>query len=126
MNLVRGMAERFSCKKAMTLTEMLIILAIIALIGGILIPSFQKARAKTRMAICLHNLRILRAAADNYSMFLVVPDTVEVSVDTLLKANYLLERMKCPEGDAGYNPFIIKDGPVCPSAAEFPDHKLKN
>lgn len=110
----------------MTLAEMVIVMAIISLVASMLIPSFYMATRKTRKAICLNNLRILQSVADQYSLSENVSDQTMVTQDILINTDYLIERMRCPEGDVAYQAFIIKDGPVCPRVDAFPDHKLED
>lgn len=113
-----------SNRKGMTLAEILIVVAIIGLVATMLIPSFNMAVKKTRRAICINNLRLLQGAADSYCMEQKVSDIIQVSEDDLSNTACLKERVRCPEGNIEYNPFIIRDGPVCPNSGSFPDHKL--
>ena len=110
----------------MTLVEIMIVMAIITLVASMLIPSFYRATRKTRKAICMNNLRTLQSVADQYSLSENVSDQTIVNQDSLINTGYLIERVKCPEGDVEYPAFIIKDGPVCPRIDAFPDHKLED
>ena len=51
-NLSRGGA-----KAAFTLIEVLVTIAVISLLAGILVPSLSKARQKSKLIICMSNLR---------------------------------------------------------------------
>lgn len=53
-------------KRAFTLIEMLVAVAIIALLAAILLPSLRTARAEARRAVCLSNLRQLGIATHMY------------------------------------------------------------
>ncbi len=51
---------------AFTLIEILVVVAIIALLVAILLPSLQRAREQAKIALCLSNLRSLGVAASAY------------------------------------------------------------
>jgi len=48
-----------SNKKGFTLVEIMIVVAIIALLAAIAIPSFMKSRQDSRRSACVNNLRLL-------------------------------------------------------------------
>jgi len=52
-----------SSRSGFTLIELLTVIAIIAVLAAILFPVFSQARAKSRQATCLANLKQLGAAA---------------------------------------------------------------
>jgi prepilin-type N-terminal cleavage/methylation domain-containing protein len=54
--------------KGFTLTEMMIVVAIIALLAAIALPSFMRAREKARSAAFIGNLRAVRSAFEIYSI----------------------------------------------------------
>lgn len=59
---------RLSRKRcAFTLTELLVVIGIVALLIGILLPSLAKAREASRKAACLSNLRSLTQALHMYA-----------------------------------------------------------
>jgi len=53
-------------RKGFTLIEILVVLAIIAILAAILFPVFARARAKARQAQCASNLRQLASAFEMY------------------------------------------------------------
>jgi general secretion pathway protein G len=59
-----GFAHR---KRAFTLIEILVVVAIIALLAAILFPAFQSARGKARSAVCQSNLKQIGAAIQMYT-----------------------------------------------------------
>lgn len=60
------MKNRFY-KKGFTLVELLVAIAIIALLVSILLPSLTKAREQARVAVCLNNLHQFGVALVTYS-----------------------------------------------------------
>lgn len=54
-------------KKAFTLIELLIVVAIIALLISILLPALQKSREAARQVYCLNNVRQMLVAASCYT-----------------------------------------------------------
>jgi prepilin-type N-terminal cleavage/methylation domain-containing protein/prepilin-type processing-associated H-X9-DG protein len=58
----------FLWKKAFTLVEMLVVMAIIALLMGILMPALCSARSQCKAIVCRSNLRQLVLANTGYAM----------------------------------------------------------
>ena len=53
-------------KRGFTLIELMIVVAIIAVLAGVLIPNFVHARSQTATAACESNLRAIATAAELY------------------------------------------------------------
>lgn len=54
-------------RRAFTLVEVLVVIAIIAVLVGLLLPTMRGARERARSVACLSNLRQLAVAAHSYS-----------------------------------------------------------
>lgn len=50
-----------------TLVELLVVVAVIALLIGLLLPALTKAREQGRLMVCLNNLRTITMAAQSYA-----------------------------------------------------------
>ena len=109
-------------RKGFTLVEIMIVVAIIALLAAIAIPSFMKSRTESRKSACINNLRLIDHAkqqlatasqtmTDNY-----VPGMDELT--PYLKGN---AKLTCPAGGT-YTINAITSNPVC----TVPGHVLRN
>ena len=54
-------------KKAFTLVDLLVVIAIIALLLAMLVPALNAARERTRELVCAANMRQLGMASHSYS-----------------------------------------------------------
>jgi len=54
-------------RKGFTLVEIMIVVAIIALLAAIAIPSFMKSRADSRKSACVNNLRLIDHAKQQFA-----------------------------------------------------------
>ncbi len=50
-----------------TLVELLVVVAVIALLIGLLLPALSKAREQGRLMVCLNNMRTITMAAQSYA-----------------------------------------------------------
>lgn len=56
-----------SCRRGFTLIELMVVIAVIALLIGILLPALGQAREEGRSAVCAANLRSMGLAWQLYS-----------------------------------------------------------
>ena len=54
--------------KTFTLIELMIVVAIIGILASILLPSLQKARERSKIALCVNNLKQLNTALHTYGI----------------------------------------------------------
>lgn len=84
-------------RKGFTLVEIMIVVAIIALLAAIAIPSFLKSRTESRKSACINNLRLLDHAKQMWATSTgayetATPDTT--AIDKYLKNG----TPTCPSG----------------------------
>jgi type II secretion system protein G len=63
---VRKPGDRHAGESGFTLIELMIVVAIIAILAGILIPNFVNARAQAQTSACESNLRAIATAMELY------------------------------------------------------------
>ena len=99
-------------KKGFTLIELMIVIAIIAILAAVLVPNFMRAREASRLTACKSNLKNISTAVETYSNDHdgVYPgNTAEKDLDgqehsglsTLVKT-YIGKALKCPAAAAHY------------------------
>jgi len=84
-------------KKAFTLIELLIVIAIISILAALLLPVFSTAREKARQSSCLNNMKQLSAAFMIYSQ----------------------------DSDASFPPALARDNPSAPLYASSWEYLLQ-
>ena len=62
-----GMRNNFKAVTGFTLTELLVVMAIIAVLAALLLPVLSNAKAKARRTVCLNNLRQVNLGIRMYS-----------------------------------------------------------
>jgi prepilin-type N-terminal cleavage/methylation domain-containing protein len=105
-----------------TLVEIMIVVAIIALLASIAIPNFIRARKNTNRNICIHNLRIIFDAAQELRIERPADPVVEDNIRPYLGRQLPDGVMpKCPVGGT-YGDF--ETIPTCTSQEQGFEHIL--
>ena len=87
-------------KKGFTLVEIMIVVAIIALLAAIAVPSFMNARSKSMQSSCQNNLRLIDGAMQQFA--LDYSNTLATAMTQLVGTNA-----------------YIKDTPVCKGGGSY-------
>jgi prepilin-type N-terminal cleavage/methylation domain-containing protein len=67
MQCLNSMKDVFGCRKSFTLVEMLVAIAIIAILAGILLAAVDEAKAKAQRMTCMDNLRQINLGVRMYA-----------------------------------------------------------
>ena len=98
-------------KSGFTLIEIMIVVLIIGLLAAIAIPSFARARARSRISVCVNNLRQIAAGIDQYAMENNLAETAAVALTDLVP-DYIKATPTCPAGGT-YTLTNIATAPTC-------------
>lgn len=104
--------------KAFTLVEIMIVVAIIALLAAVAIPNFVKSRRQTRLSACINNMRVIDNAIQQHLLANDMGDNQYGSValtDITGEGNFIVVAPKCPAA-AGAAYTIDAQGVHCPSS----------
>lgn len=97
-------------RKGFTLVEIMIVVAIIALLAAIAIPSFMKSRTESRKSACINNLRLIDHAKQQLGTSTNWPDATAMTLTDI--GPYLKSTPVCPAGGT-YTPGILATNPTC-------------
>lgn len=90
-------------KKGFTLIELMIVIAIIAILAAILIPNFIRARAQSQLAACESNLKNIATSLEMYSTdYNGNYPYGSTTADTVLTPNYMRTLPVCPIDSLSY------------------------
>ena len=96
-----------------TLVEIMIVVAIIALLAAIAIPNFVKARTNSQRSACMANLKQIAGAKANWAMEMKKSNTDTPADSDLFGASlYVRQKPACPGGGT-YTVDQIDTNPTC-------------
>lgn len=116
-------------KRGFTLVEIMIVVAIIALLTAIAIPAFLQYRRDARRGLCINNLRLIDHAKEVLAIKLDWTTGQNIGSGAVAWSNldpYIdgTNCLNCPETTPGthynYNP--IDSNPTCTVVGQFPEH----
>jgi type II secretion system protein G len=89
-------------KKGFTLIELMIVIAIIAILAAILVPNFLRARAQGQYTACQSNLKNIGTALEMYSVDNGgrYPNATQVTTNLIFTPTYLSKFPDCPSAGA--------------------------
>lgn len=117
------MLQKINTKKrgGFTLVEIMIVVAIIALLAAIAVPSFLRARKRSQATTTKNDLRLIDSAIDQYAIENNLTAGASVSSDAvklyLKTGTRLWTTMKPVVGDDSYSGFTVDSLPAVPTAA---------
>ena len=85
-------------KNGFTLIEILIVIAILAVLMALAIPNMMKARNSSQCKACLSNLREINQAKEQFAMEYGKQELDAVAWNDIVP-NYLKTKPKCPLGE---------------------------
>ena len=106
-------------RKGFTLVEIMIVVAIIALLAAIAVPSFVSARERSMQGRCVNNLRLISGAKDQYA--LQNDNTTPTALSDLTEYFAKEEELECP-AKGNYTLNALDADPTCdynPSKEQF-------
>ena len=93
-----------------TLVEIMIVVAIIAILAAVAIPNFIKYRQNSQAAACVSNLKQIEAAAEQAKM--AGNENPKYPTDLVGADKYIKNEPKCPAGGE-YTLGTEATGPTC-------------
>jgi prepilin-type N-terminal cleavage/methylation domain-containing protein len=103
------MLKRFQQARAgFTLIEIMIVVAIIAVLLAIAVPNFTRARERSRTKRCIANLKVIESAKEQWALETRAGPNAWVNLT----------------GSGGLVPRYIKTVPTCPSGGSYNENTM--
>ena len=115
--------ENLSCsqKYGFTLVEIMIVVAIIAIVATIAIPNYLRGGRRAQRNACVANLRTLEGAIEQVRL---EGGAEVVTMDVLCEpGGYIKTEPRCP-ADSSEAYEISGVMPLCPNRERFPEHTI--
>ncbi|MDI6773804.1 MAG: prepilin-type N-terminal cleavage/methylation domain-containing protein [Verrucomicrobiota bacterium] len=125
-------------KRGFTLVEIMIVVAIIALLTAIAIPAFLQYRKDARRGLCVNNLRLIDHAKEVLAIKLDWTNgqiigqsagandaTAWSNLDPYIDGTHVLECLEAGAGQATVQYYYVNrvdETPTCPVVGSFPEH----
>ena len=111
-------------RKGFTLTEIMIVMAIISALAAIAMPNYIKFKNASLMEICIANMRQVEDASTIYNL---ENEDFPSSISDLIPG-YMKKEAYCPVGGGSY---ILQTSPTsiniaCPNVGLYPKHIIRN
>jgi prepilin-type N-terminal cleavage/methylation domain-containing protein len=107
------MKLRNSRTQGFTLVEIMIVVAIIALLAAIAIPNFVKARTASQKSACIANLKQVNGAKATWALEAKkVNSDSPADTDLFGATQYIRQKPSCPGGGA-YTIDTVQNLPTC-------------
>ena len=107
-------------RRAFTLVEIMIVVAIIGLLASMAIPNLIQSRKKAARQACIMNLKAIDGAKANWALdFKKGDNDAPTTVDLFGRDKYIENAPTCPAGGT-YNIGTVGEKPTC----SVPDHTI--
>jgi len=114
------MNSRVSRRAGFTLIEIMIVVAIIALLAAVAIPNLAKARKSAQRTACINNLKTIEGAKSIWALENKKGDAdVPTDADLFGATSQISKKPDCP-GNGTYTIGAVSEKPTCSA----PDHAL--